>query len=84
MSRDTPPNISPRTLEVFRKIDDDGSGYIGHRGLRDALRAYGFEVSAEMAKSVLDRYDDGNRKLDVNEARPPTEPGTFCVCAPLR
>jgi hypothetical protein len=65
--RPPPANASPRLLAAFQQSDADRSGFIGFRGLRDALRFYGYDLNAEQSKSLLRRYDDGDAKLDVVE-----------------
>lgn len=54
--------------DVFEDFDANDSGYLDYRELRNALDYYGVDVSTDVAKEVLEAYDDTpDGKLDQTE-----------------
>ena len=53
---------------TFKRFDANDSGYLDYRELRNALDYYGVDVSTDVAKEVLEAYDDTpDGKLDQTE-----------------
>ena len=60
--------IPPRVVKAFRYFDQNGSGFLDYRELRNALKYMGFDLSSGGAKEVVMRYDDNpDGKLDVRD-----------------
>jgi len=63
-----PTTRDKKAVEIFNKIDDDGSGEIDEDELKQGLADLGIVLSdAEVSKMVADADLDGNKLIDVEE-----------------
>ena len=60
--------VPVKTRLAFEAFDRNHSGHLDYRELKNAMRHYGFDVTARESARVLSAYDDHpNGKLDIAE-----------------
>jgi Ca2+-binding EF-hand superfamily protein len=60
--------ITSKLLDMFRKIDDDNSGYINHDEIQQAMKQLGYKLKKKQCEQMLKKIDiNGDNQISFEE-----------------